>query len=145
MSFDEAQQYCQWAEKRLPTEQEWVYAASANTLEDLTAEDLQQYAWSQQDEVWEAQPVGTKEPNAWGLFDMFGNVAEWTTDQVSETQDYPLHVIKGGAWGGEFGQGSPEALQLNARQTAAEWVRSFAIGFRCVRDANKAFVNDLKT
>ena len=69
---------------RLPTEAEWEYAARAG--ENITTpgklDDIAWYAANSDDET---HPVGLKEPNAWGLFDMLGNVREWVSDLYSAT------------------------------------------------------------
>ena len=73
---------------RLPTEAEWEYAYRAGTSspfywgDDNTPRHVENYAWY----IWNAgghsQPVGHLEPNPWGLYEMAGNVAEWTHDSV---------------------------------------------------------------
>jgi len=93
-SFLGAEAYCRWLSAktgkkyRLPTEAEWEYACRAGMPDpDKTA--LERMAWFWQDKT---QPVGKKSPNAWGIHDMLGNVAEWCTDLAGKP------VLCGGAW-----------------------------------------------
>ena len=64
---------------RLPTEAEWEYAARAGTS-GATYGPLAEIAWYGKNSNDEPHPVGGKKPNAWGLYDMLGNVREWTAD-----------------------------------------------------------------
>ena len=69
---------------RLPTEAEWEYAARAGTIRDRYSEDLDAIAWYDGNSENQPHPVGQKEPNAWGLYDMLGNVQEWVQDWIDE-------------------------------------------------------------
>lgn len=69
---------------RLPTEAEWEYAARAGG-NITTPEKLDDVAWYAANSDDETHPVGLKKPNAWGLFDMLGNVREWVSDLYSAT------------------------------------------------------------
>lgn len=79
LTFHGAEHYCKWLslktgkKYRLPTEAEWEYACRAGKPEPAE-KDLAQFAWFWQEKT---QPVGKKKPNAWGICDMYGNVAEW--------------------------------------------------------------------
>ena len=65
---------------RLPTEAEWEYAARAGTTGDRYAQDVDKIAWHVANSGLSTYSVGQKEPNAWGLHDMLGNVWEWVQD-----------------------------------------------------------------
>ena len=116
-------QFCKWLYVRtgifyrLPTEAEWEYACRAGTITDFSfgndEQKLNEYAWFKNNSDKKTQEVGLKKPNAWGLHDMHGNVAEWTYDQYSKDfyansvnsknpvaipdQLYPL-VVRGGSY-----------------------------------------------
>jgi formylglycine-generating enzyme required for sulfatase activity len=100
---------------RLPSEAEWEYACRAGTTTRYSFSDdeseLGKYAWYDDNSEGRTHPVGQKEPNSWGLYDMHGNVWEWVQDEwhVSydgapddgsawESGDDADRVFRGGCW-----------------------------------------------
>ncbi len=123
---------------RLPTEAEWEYACRAGTTGDY-AGDLDAMAWYSDNSGGETHPVGRKAPNAFGLYDMHGNVWEWVADWYG---DYPSgavtdpkgpesgsdRVVRGGGWYG------PARYARSAdRDDGAPGLRVSNLGFRLVR------------
>jgi formylglycine-generating enzyme required for sulfatase activity len=100
---------------RLPTEAEWEYAARAGTTTQYffgdDADNLGRYAWYKDNSGEKTHPVGQKEPNPWGLYDMHGNVYEWVQDWYDENyyvrssasdprgpSGGKERVVRGGVW-----------------------------------------------
>ncbi|MCY2993137.1 MAG: formylglycine-generating enzyme family protein [Planctomycetota bacterium] len=98
---------------RLPTEAEWEYACRAGSTSEFSFGDseaeLEKYAWYDKNSGNTTHPVGAKQANAWGLYDMHGNVAEWCADgygpfaawQVIDPSGPGLatnRVLRGGSW-----------------------------------------------
>ncbi|WP_245795529.1 formylglycine-generating enzyme family protein [Arenibacter nanhaiticus] len=122
MSAYSALVFCKWLSSvtgtfyRLPTEAEWEYAAKAGTNTAYSFGDdiskIDDYAVYYKNANNQYAKVGTKLPNPWGLYDMHGNVAEWTLDEYKENayamtkannpwvQPTVIHprVIRGGSW-----------------------------------------------
>jgi formylglycine-generating enzyme required for sulfatase activity len=91
---------------RLPTEAEWEYAARAGTTGSQIA-SLDEVAWYGANSEDETHPVGQKKPNAWGLYDMLGNVREWVEDQY--TRDFYGNSPVADPTGPQGGRGAQQA------------------------------------
>ena len=153
VSWHDAVEFCAWLSEmdpghnyRLPTEAEWEYACRAGTS-GSRYRDLLEIAWvfNNTDEFAEGSDghrlVGTRKPNAWGLYDMFGNVAEWCSDwngppSTVDTSD-PTgpksgtgRVIRGGDC---FADGGHTDCLAGARAAWRPSEPSRIIGFRVVR------------
>jgi formylglycine-generating enzyme required for sulfatase activity len=82
---------------RLPSEAEWEYACRAGTQGPRYGE-LDQIAWYSGNSDGHIQPIGLKQPNAWGLYDMLGNVWEWCSDQYDPEVYGSYRIFRGGGW-----------------------------------------------
>jgi formylglycine-generating enzyme required for sulfatase activity len=90
LSWHDAKTFCDWLSKKegqtycLPTEAEWEYACRAGSTSAYSfgaeAEKLREYGWHRGSSGEKAHPVGKLKPNAWGLYDMHGNLLQWCGD-----------------------------------------------------------------
>lgn len=140
VSWDDAQGYCTWAGGRLPTEAEWEYAARAGTREPRYG-PLDEIAWYDENTRCNPQPVRGKRPNAFGLYDMLGNVEEWVNDWYDEEYYHvsPSHDPSGPRRGQKriqrggcvlFG---PSEIRVSRRSEIPRDHCWELRGFRCVR------------
>ncbi|MCA2667173.1 MAG: SUMF1/EgtB/PvdO family nonheme iron enzyme [Microcystis sp. M114S2] len=121
VSWNDAQAFCKKLSQitgktyRLPTEAEWEYACRAGTTTRFyfgdDANQLGDYAWYEGNSGGTTHPVGQKKPNAWGLYDISGNVWEWCEDNWHSTyenapkdgsawltNDNDFKILRGGSW-----------------------------------------------
>lgn len=167
MTQHAANKYAEWLSSktghfyRLPTEAEWEYACRAGTTTAYSFGDdlskLGEYAWYSANSNGKYQKAGTKKPNAWGLYDMHGNVMEWTLDQYSpafyaqspadnpwnkSTAPYP-QTARGGSWMdpadalrcGARASSDPSWKQQDPQMPKSIWYETDAqgLGFRLIR------------
>jgi formylglycine-generating enzyme required for sulfatase activity len=147
VSWIDALRYVDWLSGktgknyRLLSEAEWEYAARAESKTEYPfgVADLSNYAWFESNSKSQPNPVGEKLPNGFGLYDMHGNVFEWTQDCWNENYfnassnataslsgDCSKRVMRGGSWASK-----PEQLRSAARlSSAAADVRHSDLGFR---------------
>jgi hypothetical protein len=110
---------------RLPTDEEWVYAAKGGMTGFVPfGEDVDDYAWHAGNSVGMAHPVAQKKPNAYGLYDMLGNVYEWCW-----TADGSYRVIRGGSW-----SNGASRVRAGGRNSSTPDYRSGGLGFRVCRN-----------
>ena len=146
MTWHNAMTFCRWLSKktgkqyRLPTEAEWEYACRAGATSVFGFADvpneLADFACCKANSDGETQEVAKKKPNAWGLYDMWGNVREWVYDFYSPTgyteaakknpavnpkgpETGQVHVARGGDY-----RSSMEELRPAARAFEEKWWRS---------------------
>ncbi len=114
---------------RLPTEAEWEYACKAGLTEPRYGE-IDKIAWYKQNSENSTKPVGQKEPNGWGLYDMLGNVWEWCSDIYDETVYGSYRIFRGGGWCDE----ERGLLATNRRRSHPTSFKIDDLGFRLARN-----------
>jgi formylglycine-generating enzyme required for sulfatase activity len=122
VGWAQAQKYCRDVGGRLPTEKEWEYAAWAGTTTARYG-NLDEIAWYSGNSGSTTHPVGLKQPNAFGLYDMLGNVWEWTSDSYDSNNK----AMRGGSWV-DFSRN----LRASVRDRFGPGVWVSNLGFRCV-------------
>lgn len=155
LSWHDAEEYCAWLTRktglrwRLPSEAEWTHACWAGVPQahrypwgdDPGHRQLRHHAWFAENANLRTHPVGQLQPNAWGLVDMLGNLAQWVADawhpdlsrlpgDGSAYQSPALQasrVIKGGSW-----LESARTVRPAARDHFHPDHRSYRVGFRVV-------------
>ena len=122
---------------RLPSEAEWEYVARAGTSTRYffgdSVHDLGEYAWFGGNfATGGTHPVGSKKPNPWGLYDIYGNAWEWVEDGYRPTYDSPPttdKTVRGGSW-----HSTADGWHSAWRKPYSTDYRGISIGFRLVME-----------
>lgn len=114
---------------RLPTEAEWQYACQAGE-KGIRYGELSEIAWYKENSNGQPQDVGGKLPNAWGLYDMLGNVWEWCTDIYDETVYGEYRVFRGAGWCDQ----ERSVMATTRRRSHPYSFKIDDLGFRIVRN-----------
>jgi formylglycine-generating enzyme required for sulfatase activity len=114
---------------RLPTEAEWEYACKAGTT-GIRYGGIDAIAWYRENSGGHTHDVGTKMPNAWGLYDMLGNVWEWCSDIYDATTYGSYRILRGGGWN-DVERG---CMATNRRRSHPVSFRIDDLGFRIARN-----------
>jgi serine/threonine protein kinase len=99
---------------RLPTETEWEYCCRAgipNNGEHKTVRELDKFAWIISNSDKRTHQVAQKMPNPWGLYDMQGNVWEWTMPETQNSKD-TIYILRGGSWSNEVDKSRCSTRQI---------------------------------
>jgi formylglycine-generating enzyme required for sulfatase activity len=135
---------------RLPSEAEWEYAYRAGTSTQFyfsgSPQDLKSFAWFESNSQTKTHPVGQRRPNAWGLYDMAGNVWEWCndfygvkyyrespTDNPRGPQQGEKRVLRGGAWSTSADSCTAFVRNCDEAGLTDVCLTMDSNGFRCVR------------
>lgn len=116
---------------RIPSEAEWEYACRAGTTtawgfggDELV---IGEFSWSRDQSSGSTHTVAGKKPNAWGLYDMHGNVWEWCFDPAAGAG--AMQVFRGGSW-----FNCPVCAKCDSRSTSLPATREATLGFRVIRN-----------
>jgi len=152
LSWQEAQSYIAWLRRitgkryRLPSESEWEYAARGGTTSRYVCGNdwrcLNDIAWYSRNSGGAVRPVATKRPNAFGLYDMLGNVGEWVEDcryssffgAPTDGRAWVASNCKARIWRGGDWDSSPADMPVDSRWSGDIESRYRAYGLRVARD-----------
>lgn len=151
VSWEDAKRYAEWACLRLPGEAEWEYACRAGSKTRYYSgdkdDDLDRVGWYVKNSGGQLHTVGEKEPNAFGLYDMHGNIYEWGEDDWHvnykgapcdgrawiDKQRVYVRVMRGGCWGGDAQHCDCRSA---GRYCGTPGFRGGDVGFRLARSVN---------